>query len=261
MDTNIFSEIAKNPDLSDSFSSFLTKNSLKVAVSGVQLIELHEAHRIHEQISKLFIELDVELLLNADQLLELEVNSHPSYMTRPVSIGSFSSFRSGGDNPEAGLAKLLGASKIKAERDEMSRYANQMSDLLRDRKTNFPPNKDGTYGSNQAELFAEGVIALQLADRAPNFMLRYENCVSKLQTKVLQSLWLAPLVSFYKYYLSDRAPKPSDLPDLAHLIYAPYCSVYVTERDICSILGQIKRRIDILEYTSIENIDWLRTLQ
>lgn len=247
--------------MSRKLSSYLNKNSLKIAISGVQLIELHAADKLHDQIAQFFIEQDVDLLYKADRLLEMETEAHPSFVTSRITSGSFSTYQSQDADPLAALSKLLGASELGRERDEMLGYAEQAPDYLRDRKENFPPNEDGKYGKNQANLYAEGVMAFQLANRAPDFMLRFKDRFSELNTQVFLSLRTPPLVSFYKYYLGDRKPKLSDLADLTHLTYAPYCSIYVTERDLCNVLRQVKRGSNLFEGTQIENIDWLNTLR
>ncbi len=63
-----------------------------------------------------------------------------------------------------------------------------------------------------------------------------------------------------KGYFQEREPKSSDFEDLHHIGSIPYCCIAIVEKDMCSILNQIRRNENALLDTEIHDIAFIRDL-
>ena len=162
---------------------------------------------------------------------------------------------------DGGIGKLyefLSSEQLADVRRQQLLFAQQMGARHAHLKGNFPPTKSGKYVRKQSNEFADIQVMQWLVGDHRGFLEAMRADISAFHPEVFLSIRLYAHVLFYKYYLGNREPrKLSDFGDLGHLFYIPYCELAVMERDQCNVLNQIKCNHDILEGTSIKNIDFL----
>ena len=260
LDTCIYSHLAKNTQLWNRLRAFLFANHLCLAVSDGNLAELSDAKTLHGALADLLLLMPSAMIKPRDTLLDEEVAAHPGTRTASLLLHPFNQLLLEKNGRET-LVGLFGANNLAKARREQLRDARQMLSIHRKLKPNFPPSKSGEYTIQQADEFASGIVRQWLADTHYEFLASFKDRVQKLHTEVFRSVRLFALVNFYKYYLGRREPaKLPDFGDEFHLSYIPYCELAIMERDLCEVLGQIKRHQDVLDSTMVRNLqffeDW-----
>ena len=259
-DTNIISEIAKNPSIWKNLYSFLKENNLTLGVGSAQVAELADANKLHKSLVRLFFSVPSAFLINYDEIIKEEIEAHPRIRTKNLLMRPINSMLL----EENGFDKLLNFLKsdnLKIERKNQLQNAKSMHSRFIELKNNYKPLKLGKYAKEQANEFADFQVIQWLNKIDRNFLLSFQTNISELHLEIFLSIRMYAYVLFYKYYLGNREPKRmSDFGDLFHLFHIPYCKLIVTERDLCNILNQIKKNESILENSEILNIDFLKKL-
>jgi hypothetical protein len=157
------------------------------------------------------------------------------------------------------LFNFLSSGNLANARNQQKTLATKMNQRHQQLKGNFSPSKSGKYEKEQASSFADVLVIQMLANINRQFLVDMNKDISLLHLEVFKSIRTYAFVLFYKYYLGNREPsKLSDFGDLGHLFYLPYCKLIVMERDLCTILNQIKQNQDVLENSIIKNIEFLK---
>jgi len=256
-DTNIISDIAKNRSLWNSLYAFLEEHDLTLGLSTGQVAELADARELHPSLVALFFSVPTALLKTWDVIIAEEVQAHPQRRTQSLLMYPVNAMLLQDGGVEE-LCEFLSSEQLAEARRQQLLCAQQMGARHARLKGNFPPSKSGKYVRKQADEFADFQVMQWLVEDHREFLKAMRADITAFHSEVFLSVRLFAYVLFYKYYLGNREPrKLSDFGDLGHLFYIPYCELAVMERDLCNILNQIKRNHDILENTSVKNIDFL----
>lgn len=256
-DTNILSELAKQPTLWPPVREYLLSRDLTIAVSS-QVAELSDAEGLHEGLNALLVSVPSAVIKQWDVVLGEEVKAHPderseSLLAYPLNAVLFE------QNGFARIREFLGSPALRAARSGQREASAKLMERHSALKGNFPPGPTGKYTKEQAPFFASVITMQWLADEHREFLEQFRNRVEAFRDPVFRSVRLYALVLFYKYYLGGRNPKrPSDFGDLFHLYALPYCAIAVVERDLANVLTQIKRADPVLKTTDVRDIDFLR---
>ena len=162
------------------------------------------------------------------------------------------------------LKKLSNSGQFVNSRDDHYQFGLERFMKLEELMDNFPPLHGDQYTVGDASFFAWGTSMDYLNRHFPHFLKSQQNYIKKHEIKSLDSLLslrIRSLFVFYKYYLHGQSPGPSDFMDFAHVSYAPYCDVFVTERNVSNVLNHIKSTRNILKETKILHLnDLLRDI-
>jgi len=91
----------------------------------------------------------------------------------------------------------------------------------------------------------------------PAFMKKLNDKGVVLKAEAFPSIQLYAYYVYYRCYLDNRKPKGlSELKDLFHLFYFPYCKLLILERDMCEILNKIKSHCKVLSDVEVRNINF-----
>lgn len=261
LDTNIYWHLAKNKHLWNPLLKFLLKHDLCNSFSSANLAELAGVTFLHDDLAKLLLCMPSVVIKTWDMILDEEITSHPNYRDNTLLLDPIIRLAVKKNGHEE-LKSMFTSKKLIFAREEQLRYAKQMKLSHSNYKQNFPPASSGKYIKQQADEFADFIVLQWLSSTHLNFLKKFKNSVTKLNTKVFQSVRIFGLVNFYKYYLGNRnINKLSDFGDFAHLCFLPYCNLVIIEKDLCNILNQIKNNHDILHKTIIRNIDFFKDWQ
>jgi hypothetical protein len=256
-DTNIISELVKRKHLWRSLFDFLQRNDLTLGLSGAQAVELSDVIGLRDDVAALMLGVPSACLKPWDTILDEEVRAHPhlrndSLLLYPINAmllepGGIQKFRD-----------FFSSEGLRAVRNDQLNDARQMAAVHARLKDNFPTSKTGKYTLHEADQFAWAMVIQWLASTHNDFLATFREDIESFHPEVFLSIQLLAHVIFHKYYVGQREPASlSDFGDLFHLACIPYCELAVVERDLCSILGQIKRHQDVLKSTVVRNIDFL----
>jgi hypothetical protein len=254
LDTCIYSHLAKNRDLWGDLRGFLLDNDLCLALSDANVAELYDARTLHCALADLLLLMPSAMIKTRDMILDEEVEAHPKRRSAFLFFHPFNQLLLQNDGREVLVGLLGGKGSADARRRQVA-DARRVLSVHRRLKPNFSPSRSGHYRRQQADEFAAVIVMQWLADTHREFLKSFETRVQDLHTEVFLSLRLFALVNFYKYYLGRREPANlSDFGDEFHLAYIPYCELAIMERDLCSVLNQIRRHHDVLGSTAVRNI-------
>jgi len=260
-DTNIYSHLAKNINLWKPLLNFLLQHDLCNSFSSANLSELADATSLHDNLTNLLLCMPSVVIKTWDMILEEEIHSHPIYPHITLLLDPIIRLAIK-ENGHEELKSWFKSKELINAREEQKTYAKQMKIIHSGYKENFPPSSSGKYIRQQADEFADFIILQWLSGTHRQFLGKFKNNATDLNTKVFQSIRIFGLVNYYKYYLGNRSIKKlSDFGDFAHLCFLPYCDLVIIEKDLCNILNQIKKNHDILQNTTIKNIDFFNDWQ
>jgi hypothetical protein len=257
-DTNIYSHLAKNISLWNPLLKFLLNYDLSNSFSSANLAELADATFLYNSLTNLMLCMPTGVIKTWDMILDEEIASHPNKRVETLLLDPIIRLAVKKTGHEE-LKSMFTSKKLSFAREEQLRYAKQMKITHSSYKQNFPPASSGKYIRQQADEFADISVLQWLSSTHLKFLKKFKNNATELNTKAFQSVRIFGLVNFYKYYLGNRnINKLSDFGDFAHLCYLPYCNLVIIEKDLCNILNQIKNNHDILQKTTIRNIDFFK---
>jgi hypothetical protein len=257
LDTNIISVVADSDAYRDALRNFLRSNGLWLGLSGVNMIEIQAASKKHGAIASFLGSVDVALLWDDGRLLAKEVTRHPSHLENQEVVAKLVP---GPSDPSVFLDHFRSKSLEDSRKTVISK-SRHMNPILQERQSNFRPRNGDAYTKDQAPDYQHIVVFAQLNNRAPEFIRGLARQSDSLRIEAFQSLGVAPLVCFWKYYLGQRVPKrQSDFADLGHLAFAPYCRIVVMEKDLAHVLRQIQSSLPVLKGTEVEDIGFVRRL-
>jgi hypothetical protein len=259
-DTNILSFLAKKERSIPRVKEYLNDNNLILGISSQHVAELQPTYPLHGKFGEIVSTLPARFLKTYDMVFNEEIVSHPDERKSTLILSA--------DAIKASeFSDYLNSSALKDAREEQSRYAKMISGRVEELRSNFPISEDGDYSVLQANDFADMFV---LQHFLPNeydtsqflFLKSYENRVNELNLNIFKSIRLRGYVIFYKYYINKikKVKHTSDFGDLAHIYCLPYCSLIVTERALCKTLNHIKRTQNILQETTIADIDFIRSM-
>jgi hypothetical protein len=259
LDTCVWSEIVNSKKLKKSFAAYLRSDKYVAGLSYFTLFELSRAPHDFGDYDRLFFDIrqNVWLPLLLDQVTDLEIENYPS-MWRMRWLPSLVFFDK---NNSSFLETLANDDRFIKSREEHRQFGHDHFMSLEQFKENYPPGNGESYTPDDVGLFAWGNAMDYLSRHFPAFLRPFLNGTSSFEAELLPTVYMRSLLLFYKYYIHDQSPIESDFMDFAHVSYAPYCDVYVTEKNVCNVLRHIKKSGAALSNTRIVHItDFLKEL-
>jgi len=252
LDTCVWSTIAKSESTINAFVSYFGSHNLLAGLTVYTLFELSRAERLLPQLDSLFFRAryNIWITLLYDQLLDLELSTYPSPPTMrwmPMSMIC-------GEEQPSVMSKFANDPCFTSKRDEHLQFGYTEFMSLERFKENYPPDESGHYSIDQAREFAWCNTVDFFGRHFPDFLRRFREDASALDTSKIPSVQMRSLFLFYKYYIYQQAPQESDFLDFANVSYVPYVDLYVTERNVMNALKHIKSTGLMLSDTDIVHI-------
>ena len=260
LDTWVYRFLMDNTEFTPKMFKYLKENVLFPAVSDILLLEFSPIKQYIEKINYILCFLNSILVKSSEDILNEEVEHYPKEYTNTI-IDPNGYLLS--DLFELNTKKHLSSNQTKIEWNKYNSDSRKMMPKLNEVINNYPVGKNGKYDKEQAEGFAELITIQWLCQAQPEFITSNFNkdTISNLNVELFKGVQLYAYYIFYKYYIGKREPvKRSELGDLFHLSYIPYCKMAILERDQCSILRKIQKDYPILENVCIENKDFITDL-
>jgi hypothetical protein len=256
-DKNIISMIIEQPELYRPLFNFLFENHFCIAISDALLIELSQETRKQADFNTFFTILPSAKIKSFETIIEEEVKSYPKMRIDTLLLRPTIS-----DLGKETITSLLISDNIKEAQRLQLLHAKEMKQHLESVKSNFPPSNQGKYNREQAEVFTWMLTVQWLKGNHSDFMKKLNDNRRLLKAEVFPSIQLFAYYVYYKYYLNNRQPRTlSDFGNLFRLFYFPYCKLIILERDMCSILNQIKSHCRVLDGVEVSDADFFSNNQ
>ncbi|MBS1516044.1 MAG: hypothetical protein JSS63_13490 [Bacteroidetes bacterium] len=238
------------------FSEFCKKNDLYACITVTQITELSDVNNLHSKLFDVLLKLPVVVLANWDKIISKEIQNHPYPIKEPLVLY----FKRPGIQYED-FERSMNSIIVREGREDQRIKTPQFIENLEKNKKNFPTNADGKYGVNQLELFQKCLTFQFISSPYLKLPDELKNNPKKIKHKIFKGIGLFSKFIFYKYYIkNEMAKSTNDFVDLNHLFFIPYCKISILEKNMNSILNELKRHTNILPNTDIKNISFLRTL-
>lgn len=256
IDTNVYSEVVRNVDIRVRLCSLAADKTALIGLSTSNIIELEPVRRMHKELVQLLLQLPTVLLKPEDVVLEEEVDSYPSARQDPLYDALF--YDPTADPEKHILTHMFSDPRVvsgaRLHRENAAKAPARNNEL----QENFPVAASGRYERSQVASFAEQNAFQRLVGAHTDFVRR-ELDDGPMSMMPFKSLRMFAYLLFWRFYLNRRTPNPSsDLGDLAHAQFYPYCRVVVTENDAAETLRQIKKHSDLLDGVEIMTLRDLR---
>lgn len=259
-DTNVWTSVLSSDIPSAKLNLWLEENNVVIALSIFTAFELSRAKKMITDLDSMMSDVSsrIYIPLLYDELFFLEFASYPNNIEM-----LWMPFASLMDNGISSLlSKFSKDPRFTSKRQEYLDFGETNFMNLEKFKENFPPEENGTYTTEQAELFAWGNSVDYLGRYFPKFLTRFKNNASSLKTERIPSLHIRGLFLFYKYYIYGQSPSRSDFLDFAHVSYVPYLNGYITERNVLNILKHIKSQgSNLVKLELIHVTEFVRELE
>lgn len=108
-------------------------------------------------------------------------------------------------------------------------------------KKNYPA-KNQRYTKKEIEEFVESAVLTQLVLRNREWVQKKLDREKVIEIDRFPSLKIMAYVIFYKFYISDRKPQLSDVPDILMASLYPYIDVVLLEKNQAEMIRQIQTR-------------------
>ena len=255
LDTCVWSALAKSEAARAGSIRFFQSGDRVAALSHFGLFELSRAPKVFPESDSLLRQLRHQVSIPSlyDEVIESEMGNFPrTWRMRWLSL----SLLVDENNPRI-LQTLASKPHFVKSRDEHYQFGLDHFMSLEELKENFPPSHGDEYTVDDANAFAWGNAIDYLRRHFPRFLKSHWRYIHKREFESLASLFslrIRSLFLFFKYYLHGQSPGASDFLDFAHVSYAPYCSVFITERNACNVLNRIKSNGLMLANTEILHI-------
>lgn len=255
LDTCVWSPLAESEVARDGFVSYFQSSDRVLALSYFDLFELSRPPRTLPGRDFLFLQLRHQAYvpyLN-NQVIESELKSFPKIWKMrwlPLSLLADE------ENPSV-LQTLADNPHFIKSRDEHYQFGLDHFMNLEQFKENYLPLYGDECTVDDASPFAWGDGMDYLGRHFPHFLGSHLRFIRKRNFDGLNSLLslrIRSLFVFFKYYLHGQSPEESDFMDFAHVSYAPYCNVFVTERNVCNVLNHIKSSGLMLSNTEVFHV-------
>jgi len=252
LDTCVWGAIVESEAIGDNFISYFVSNNHLAGLTSYTLFELSRAERLLPKLDSLFLRAryNIWLALLYDQLFDNELASYPS---QPKTRWMPLSMITDDENPNV-MSKFANDPRFVQKRDEHLQFGYSEFMSLEKFKENYPPDEDGHYSPSQALDFAWCNAVDFLGRYFPGFLSKFRDDASSFDSSKISSIQMRSLLLFYKYYIYGQVPDRSDFMDFAHVSYAPYVDVYVTERNVLNALRHIKSNNLMLSDTELFHV-------
>jgi hypothetical protein len=108
-------------------------------------------------------------------------------------------------------------------------------------KPNYKP-KNKSYSKSEIENFVEIVTYQQLVNKYITWCKQMNESKKTIDINKFPSLQIQCYLVFYKFYINNRKPKLSDIPDILMASLYPYVDEVITEKNQAEILRQIQNK-------------------
>jgi hypothetical protein len=246
LDTCVWSEVFRSRETCRRLIESFRSRRCIAGISLYGLLELSRAPALVESGNYVFREMCSETAIPYlfDDLVEEEMRAFP----RRCEMHWLSLNRLIDEKNPSFLETIANDQRMLDVRDQHRQFGRDYFMNLEDMKGNFPPLHGDDYTVEDAPHFAFGVLVEYLGRHFPAFLKSVWPAARRFVKRNekpfdfgrLQSVYIRTLLIFFKYYLHGQSPQESDFFDFAHVAYAPYCDVFVTERNVCNVLNHIK---------------------
>jgi hypothetical protein len=238
IDTCIISELLKNKkELSKNIFSKLLDS--RIACFTIETIEeLKMAPKVFDEFIEKFCAVVPALLLKSWEILieEERKNYNTQGKIDPVQISlNYPFIKGSGFSVKAFLNSYFTREYLEKQR-EIQKMSLESMLKLRDQ---YPPD-NSKYTLDEINEFVELVTYKQLILRYRIWCQEMLDEKKSIDAEKFPSIQMLGFLAFYKFYINNRKPKLSDIPDLLMSSAYPYIDELITEKNQAEMIRQIQ---------------------
>ncbi len=252
LDTCVWRELSKLDEYKKLLREIEHNKSIVFALSYFSLFELSRVDSLLDSIDQFIysIKEQIWMPLFFDDLIMGEISSYPCQLRMkwlPITVfydnNNFNFLRNLSQKPE-----------FKRSRDEHLSFGYSQFPSVEERKRNFPSAEEGIYLPEEADWFAWCNAIDYFSRNFPAFLSSFRDNPSSFIARSIPSLYGRSLFLYFKYYVHNQKITNSDFFDLNHISYAPYCDLFITERNASNVLKRIKNEGYYFDTCEIQNV-------
>ncbi len=248
LDTNIVSETLKYKNtIGNRVIDFIYKQSIP-CFSPVTLKELKSVPKTYNAFFDIFNILPSILIKDYHQLAEEELRVYKG--SNKVNPFIATIFKNPFEKININIRKICNSFFTP---EFMTQFENDKKSILTsilNLKPNYPSNGKA-YTKKEIDFFIFAVVTQLITLYNYKFARAIVDSGNFINLKKFPSIQTIAAFAFYKFYISNRRPRLSDIPDLMISSAYPYVDVVITEKNQAELLRQIKKRHEICSDTSV----------
>ena len=242
------------------FASYIEDYDSVFSLSLIQAIELTKLPQYHDSFAGLILTADAHIFAWWKAIVEEEADRYPGReRVDPLSRPSLASHYRG-PNGQSELALALAGEDIdviwREFEDQKKRYKPVMDWL----PSTVPASLSKSAIDLDFGVHNFGFVIGTLREISPNLVETIEPELAALDEKAFPGAYLHAAYTYYRYILKGMSSEPSDVPDLHHVFYVPYCWKVIVEKSMAGILHQLKKERGLLSDVEIHSIRHARSL-
>lgn len=263
LDTNIYSEIAKDPRTHlAGLWEVMGAGDFLMCFSPYSLFELRAKPDVYEDFIDIFDVFPCAILKNEEQLFEEEQDHYPDPdAVDPMLFGFSFVNRSRGTNLKNLLDVVFRDQKtLERERSWPALKRELLNDWI-DLKANYPP-KGRSYQLPEAAAFGKKASLQHISLRAPDWVRSKRMSGERVRWDAFPSVVMTLLTVFFRLYEpKGRKAVPQDVFDVLISTPTPYLDVVVTENMQANILSKAKKIFPRIRAVEVHTLRDLRDAQ
>lgn len=245
LDTCVISEMLKDKSV---FRNVVTRIAIdgnyKLSISLYTIFELMQTPELYNSFADIVVHLPAVIQKNHVLLLKDEMVHHPNENKESLIIFTPVGLKVA-DRVE-GFKAIMLSPVIEAARLTWEQEKNEILKGMIDNVKNFEPNEVGKYTVKRIEQFADLATLQYLQNCDPNFVEVTTSRKIRGNIRMFRSVQMMMFIAFYKFYISKRKPRLSDVPDVVMASSFPYMNAVILEKDEAEMLRQIRKRHSII---------------
>lgn len=244
LDTCVVSEMLKSKHTVGRSVLDLVREAYVFCFSIYNVIELKGAPPLYAEFRRFFNVIPALLMKNYNQLLCEEIQAY-SGRTKvdPVMCSLLADPAQPRGKDRIGVlfdSRELIAYEQTFDKDKMAILESILALMA-----NYPA-RSGKYTKAQIEEFVDTVTLEQLIFNDRAFVQKQLQEDKVPDPRFFPSLQMSLYIVFYKFYLTNKRPVPSDVADLIMASLYPYVDAVVLEKNQAELLRQIKMRHNVV---------------
>jgi hypothetical protein len=246
IDTNIVIELFNDGSLLSLFNSFLCDSGKQVLVTDILCYELSQKDEYLDEYANILLSLPHTLAIPCDRILDQEVKFYHKNLKTPILYEETK-------DTEKIIRGLFSFSIWSRSRDQYECDRRTMLGIVE----KFKLSKWETPWQTATLWILNSIMKIDF-----DLFSKVRNCETHLDVEAFPSEWIRAHIAYEKYIFQGKEANLTDLGDLLHASYIPYCGLVIIENQLCDILNKIKRetRYKELEDIDFRNIKYIRGL-
>ncbi|MBN2285185.1 MAG: hypothetical protein JXI43_01960 [Tissierellales bacterium] len=248
LDTCVVSELLKRRGSKPAHIIEMIYDGSIPCFSTYTLKELKNAQDLYDDFFNTFGALPSFAIMDHHQILEEEIKAYNSSNEFNIIITAI--FDNPFSNNNLNVKAMTDSFLTKNYMKKFEEDKNQILDGILSLKQNYPP-KNKKYTIKEIDEFVNIVAFEQLCLQCRDWVKPIVDSGTEVNMDQFNSLKMMAYVVFYKFYIDNRTPRLSDIPDFIISSSYPYLDQIIIEKNQAEMIRQIQKRHNFCNHLNI----------